>query len=157
MTSPPLASLRSPSPRRARSASLSPPGPVILSVAPKLKKEKKSSGELEIGGRQRLTVGSGEEVDLGIVNAVDDAGRGEVEDADGASDCGEDGGRVEEVDLEEVEPRRRALQRSQVLRLAFILCSHRTARLPNTSQAPAKWVYNYSVTYAYILEDVMNN
>lgn len=42
---------------------------------------------------------------LGVLDLVDDARRGEVEDAGAAVDCGGDGIVVEEVDLEEAEAR----------------------------------------------------
>ena len=42
---------------------------------------------------------------LGVVDLIDDAGRGEVEDAGAAIDGGEYGVVVEEVDLEETEAR----------------------------------------------------
>lgn len=43
---------------------------------------------------------------LGVLDLIDDARRGEVEDAGAAIDGGEDGVVVEEVDLEETETRR---------------------------------------------------
>ena len=59
-------------------------------------------------------------IDLGIVDAVDGAGRGEVKDTGGAPDRGEEGGRVEEVDLEEVESLGGALEGSKVRRLSLV-------------------------------------
>jgi hypothetical protein len=45
-----------------------------------------------------------------------------VEDAVGALDRRPDGSRVEEVHLEQPEPRVRTIQRLQVLRLSLVLC-----------------------------------
>jgi hypothetical protein len=51
-------------------------------------------------------------------------GGGEVEDAAGALDRRpHGGGRVEEVHMEQPEPRSRAVQGLQVLRLALVLCN----------------------------------
>jgi hypothetical protein len=47
-----------------------------------------------------------------------------VKDAAGALDGSPDGGRVEEVHLEQPEARGRAIQGLQVLRLALVLCKN---------------------------------
>lgn len=37
---------------------------------------------------------------FGIINAINDAGRSEMEDTSGAAEGGNDGGRIEEIELE---------------------------------------------------------
>ena len=46
-----------------------------------------------------------ESIDLRIMDLIDDAGRGQVEDSGAASESAENGGVVEELDLEETETR----------------------------------------------------
>jgi hypothetical protein len=53
---------------------------------------------------------------------LQDHGAGEVEDAMDALDRQPDGSRVEEIHLEQPEPRVRTIQRLQVLRLSLVLC-----------------------------------
>jgi len=68
--------------------------------------------------------GSGEGICLGVLRRVQYDGGGQVEDAAGALDRRPHGGRVEEVHLEQPEPRARAaVQGPQVLRLALVLCT----------------------------------
>ena len=47
-----------------------------------------------------------------------------MEDTTGALNCRPDGGRIEEVHLEQPETRGRAVQGLQVLRLALVLCKN---------------------------------
>lgn len=60
--------------------------------------------------------------DLGVVDLVDNAGRGEVEDAVAAAHGGEDGVVAEEIHLEEAEARGRSVEGLKMLRLGFIVC-----------------------------------
>ena len=46
-----------------------------------------------------------ESIDLRIMDLIDDAGRGQVEDSGVASESAKNGGVVEELDLEETETR----------------------------------------------------
>jgi hypothetical protein len=46
-----------------------------------------------------------ESIDLRIMDLIDDAGSGQVEDSGAASESAENGGVVEELDLEETEMR----------------------------------------------------
>ena len=56
-------------------------------------------------------------------DAVDDAGRGEVEDAGAAARGGEHGGAVEEVAREEADAALVAAgERQEVLRLGLVIC-----------------------------------
>lgn len=60
--------------------------------------------------------------DLRILDAVDCARRGKVDDAGAAADGGEDGVRVEEVDLEEAKAVGGAREASQVRCLGLVPC-----------------------------------
>ena len=73
--------------------------------------------------------GSGEGICLGVLCRVQYDGGGQVEDAAGALDRRPHGGRVEEVHLEQPEPRARAVQGPEVLRLALVLCTGFPIRL----------------------------
>ena len=59
---------------------------------------------------------------LGVLCGLQYHGGGQVEDAVDALDRRPDGGGVEEVHLEQPEPRVRAIQSLQVLGLALVLC-----------------------------------
>jgi hypothetical protein len=68
-----------------------------------------------------------EKVCLGIFCLQYHRGR-QVEDATGALDRRLNGSRVEEVHLEQPEPRFRAVQGQQVLRLPLVLCKNDWSR-----------------------------
>ncbi|RZR83316.1 hypothetical protein BHM03_00009914 [Ensete ventricosum] len=93
------------------------------SLCPKRKRNKQINQE----GFEWLRQGTGwgdlkvrRGIDLGILDAVDGAGRGEVKDTGGAPDRSEEGGRVEEVDFEEVESLGGAIEGSKVRRLSLV-------------------------------------